>query len=69
MQATKISDTEYTITFKVSVQSAYTTFEYKWTQGSWDIGENLSSGNRVFVLENTKDSIVYEDVVSAWDND
>ena len=69
MKATKVSDTEYTITFNVSVTAAYTTFEYKWTQGSWDVTENINSGNRVFVLSNTTDSITFNDVVTAWSND
>lgn len=69
MKATKVSDTQYTITFNVSVTSAYTTFEYKWTQGSWEVTENINSGNRVFVLSNATNSITFNDVVTAWSND
>jgi hypothetical protein len=67
--ATKQSDGTYSITFTISVTAAYSTHEYKWTQGSWAIGENLASGNRSFVLSNDMDSVEFDDVVLAWDND
>jgi hypothetical protein len=67
--ATKQSDGSYSITFKISVTSAYSTHEYKWTQGTWDIGENLASGNRSFVLSNDMTSVTFNDEIKAWDKD
>ncbi len=67
--ATKQSDGSYSITFTISVTAAYSTHEYKWTQGTWDIGENLESGNRSFVLSNDMTSVTFNDEISAWDND
>jgi hypothetical protein len=67
--ATKQSDGTYSITFTISVTAAYSTHEYKWTQGTWDIGENLASGNRSFVLSNDMTSITFNDEILAWDTD
>lgn len=67
--ATKTGTNEYSITFDLSVTEAVTTFEYKWTQGSWDIGENLAEGNRKFELSNDMTEVVFEDVILAWDKD
>ena len=67
--ATKVDDTHYTITFNVSVTGGYAEFEYKWTQGSWSIGENLAEGNRKFALNAMHSSVTFDDVITAWDND
>ena len=67
--ATKQSDGSYSITFTISVTAAYSTHEYKWTQGSWAVGENLASGNRSFVLSNDMTSVTFNDEILAWDND
>jgi hypothetical protein len=67
--ATKLTDLTYELTFNVAVTAAYTSFEYKWTQGSWDIGENLAAGNRPLVIPYNVDTLVVEDTVSAWDKD
>lgn len=66
--ATKQSDGSYSITFKINVTAAYSTHEYKWTQGTWDLGEN-SSGNRSFVLSNDMTSVTFNDEIKAWDKD
>lgn len=55
----------YTLTFNVSVTEAYTTFEYKWTRGSWDNDEYIDT-NRSLVIPNYLDSITYDDVVESW---
>ncbi|PKK87459.1 MAG: hypothetical protein CVV63_00945 [Tenericutes bacterium HGW-Tenericutes-8] len=55
----------YTLTFNVGVTEAYTTFEYKWTRGSWDNDEFIAS-NRALVIPNYVDSITFNDVVEAW---
>ena len=67
--ATKQSDGSYSITFTISVTAAYSTHEYKWTQGSWAVGENLASGNRSFVLSNDMTSVTFNDEILAWDTD
>lgn len=67
--ATKVDDTTYTMTFDVTVDNGYAEFEYKWTQGSWDIGENLTDGNRKFALNAMHSSVEFNDVIAAWDND
>jgi hypothetical protein len=67
--STKQSDGTYSITFNISVTSAFSTHEYKWTQGSWDIGENLAAGNRSFILSNDMTSVTFNDVILAWDKD
>lgn len=66
--ATKQSDGSYSITFKINVTAAYSTHEYKWTQGTWDLGEN-SSSNRSFVLSNDMTSVTFNDEIKAWDKD
>lgn len=64
--ATRVGTTSvYTLTFNVSVIEAYTTFEYKWTRGSWDNDEYISS-NRQLVIPNNVDTITFTDVVEAW---
>ncbi len=55
----------YTVTFDVEVKDAWTTFEYKWTRGSWDNDEFVAT-NRPLVIPNNVDSIVLEDEVEAW---
>ena len=67
--ATKQSDGSYSITFTISVTAAYSTHEYKWTQGTWEIGENLASGNRTFILSNDMTSVTFNDEILAWDKD
>jgi hypothetical protein len=67
--ATKLTDTTYELKFNVMVTAEYTSFEYKWTQGSWAVGENLSAGNRPLVVPYNVSTLVVEDTVSAWDND
>jgi hypothetical protein len=66
--ATRITDTTFSITFEVPVTSAFTTFEYKWTQGHWGVGENILS-NRPLLVPYGATSIVLNDVITAWDND
>jgi hypothetical protein len=64
--ATQVGDTlEYTLTFTVSVTEPYTTFEYKWTRGSWDNDEFIAS-NRLLVVPNNVDEITFDDVVLSW---
>jgi hypothetical protein len=59
------SSNVYELTFTVSVTEAYTTFEYKWTRGSWPTEEFVAS-NRPLVVPNNVDSILFEDVVLSW---
>jgi hypothetical protein len=66
--ATRITDTTFSISFKVPVTSSFTTFEYKWTQGHWGVGENVT-GNRPLIIPYSATSIVLNDVITAWDND
>ncbi len=64
--ATRVGNTSiYTLTFTVNVTEAFTTFEYKWTRGSWDNDEYIAT-NRALVIPNYVDSITYTDVVEAW---
>jgi hypothetical protein len=64
--ATQVGDTmEYTLTFTVSVTDPYTTFEYKWTRGSWDDAEYIAA-NRPLVIPNNVDEITFDDVVLSW---
>ncbi|MCR3906891.1 MAG: hypothetical protein NUK62_07720 [Tenericutes bacterium] len=64
--ATQVDDTlVYTLTFTVDVIEAYTTFEYKWTRGSWPTEEFIAS-NRPLVIPNNVDTIEFNDVVEAW---
>lgn len=67
--ATRIDNTTFEITFNVTLTSAFTSFEYKWTQGHWGVGENLESGNRPLVIPYSATSVTLEDEVLAWDND
>jgi len=67
--ATRIDDTTFEITFNVTVTAAFTSHEYKWTQGHWDVSENLASGNRALVIPYSATEITLEDEVLAWDND
>jgi hypothetical protein len=67
--ATKTATNQYSITFDLEVIEAVTAFEYKWTQGSWDIGENLADGNRKFELSNDMTEVIFDDVILAWDKD
>jgi len=55
----------YSLTFTVEVTNPFTSFEYKWTRGSWATEEFVAT-NRPLVIPNTVDSIVFEDVVEAW---
>lgn len=64
--ATQVGTTSvYTLTFTVDVTAAYTSFEYKWTRGSWDNDEFIAS-NRTLLIPSFVDSIVFEDAVLAW---
>lgn len=64
--ATQVGDTlEYTITFTVSVTEPFTTYEYKWTRGSWDDAEYIAA-NRPLVVPNNVDEITFDDVVLSW---
>jgi len=64
--ATKVGETlVYTLTFTVEVTEPYTTFEYKWTRGSWPTEEFVAS-NRPLVVPNNVTSIVFEDTIEAW---
>jgi len=64
--ATQVGSTlVYELTFTVEVTQPFTTFEYKWTRGSWDSEEFVAS-NRPLVVPNNVDSIVFDDVVLAW---
>lgn len=64
--ATQVGDTlVYSITFDVEVIDAYTTYEYKWTRGSWATEEFVAS-NRPLVIPNSVDAIVFDDVIQAW---
>jgi hypothetical protein len=64
--ATQVGDTlEYTLTFNVSVTEPYTTFEYKWTRGTWD-SEEFVANNRKLVIPNNVDSISFDDEVLDW---
>ena len=67
--ATRIDNTTFEITFNVTVTAAWTSHEYKWTQGHWGVGENLESGNRPLVIPYSATEITLEDEVLAWDND
>lgn len=65
--ATQIGDTdEYVVTFTVSVTEPYTTFNYKWTRGSWDNDEFVVDSNRQVVIPNNVTEIEFDDVVEAW---
>lgn len=65
--ATQIGDTdEYVVTFTVSVTQPYTTFNYKWTRGSWDNDEFVVDSNRQIVVPNNVTEIEFDDVVIAW---
>lgn len=66
--ATRINDTTFELKFMVSVTNSFTSFEYKWTQGSWDVGENVL-GNRPLVIPYSESELVLNNVVTAWDND
>jgi hypothetical protein len=64
--AVQIGETNvYALTFTVSVTEKYTNFAYKWTRGSWPTEEFVAS-DRLLVIPNTVDSIVFKDVVLAW---
>lgn len=65
-QATRVGTSlVYTLTFTVEVTDPWTTFEYKWTRGSWPTEEYIGP-NRPLVIPNNVESIVFEDVVLAW---
>lgn len=65
-QATQVGTTNvYTLTFTVSVTEPYTTYEYKWTRGSWDDDEFIAS-NRKLIVPNNVTSMTIEDEVEAW---
>ena len=64
IEATKVGD-KWVATFMVDIQSAYTTFEYKWTRGSWATEEFISS-NRKFTIVSNQDEATFVDVVQAW---
>jgi hypothetical protein len=66
--ATRINATTFKLTFNVSVTSSFTTFAYKWTQGSWDIAENVSS-DRPLVIPYSATKLEFNDEVKAWDKD
>lgn len=66
--ATQVGTTNvWELTFTVSVIEPYTTVEYKWTNGTWDVVEKIS-GNRVIVVPNNVDSLEFDDVI-AWSGD
>jgi hypothetical protein len=66
--ATRVNATTFELTFNVSVTNSYTTFAYKWTQGSWDIAENVSS-DRPLVIPYSATKLEFNDEVKAWDKD
>ena len=66
--ATRINATTFKLTFNVSVTNSYTSFAYKWTQGSWDIAENVSS-DRPLVIPYSATKLEFNDEVKAWDKD
>jgi hypothetical protein len=63
-KATKVGD-KYVVTFNVSVSSTYTTFEYKWTRGSWPTEEFVAT-NRPLVVPYFKDELLVKEEVEAW---
>jgi hypothetical protein len=64
--ATKVGATlVYTLNFTVSVTQPFTTFEYKWTRGSWPTEEFVAS-NRKLIIPNNVTAITFEDVIEAW---
>jgi hypothetical protein len=66
--AVQVGDTNvYSITFTVSVTAAFTTFNYKWTRGSWDSEEFVAS-DRALIIPNNVESITFDDVVEAWND-
>jgi hypothetical protein len=63
-KATKVGD-KYVVTFNVAVSSTYTTFEYKWTRGSWPTEEFIAA-NRPLVVPYYKDELLVKEEVEAW---
>ena len=66
--ATRVNATTFKLTFNVSVTNSFNSFEYKWTQGSWDIGENILT-NRPLVIPYSATKLEFNDEVKAWDKD